>query len=87
MTSYRVEYTPKVLKRFSKLDRASALRIKAFLDDLDGTENPRRSGKALVGDGQFWRYRVGDYRIIATIDDGAVVILVIEVAHRREVYR
>jgi mRNA interferase RelE/StbE len=51
-------------------------------------EDPRRSGHALTGDRQgLWRYRVGDYRIVATIEDDRFVVLVVTVGHRREVYR
>ena len=59
-----------------------------FLDERirDG-EDPRHFGKALRGDlGEFWRYRVGDYRILCRIDDGELVVLVVKVGHRRDVY-
>jgi mRNA interferase RelE/StbE len=52
-------------------------------------EDPRSTGKALTGPqlGEYWRYRVGDYRILCDIQDGRLLILVIEVGRRREVYR
>ena len=55
---------------------------------IAGRENPRRFGHALTGDREgLWRYRVGDYRIIAAIEDDRFVVLVVAVGHRREVYR
>ena len=55
---------------------------------LENNDNPRKSGRALKGDlGLFWRYRVGDYRIICQIEDETIMILVLSVGHRKEVYR
>jgi mRNA interferase RelE/StbE len=56
---------------------------------IAGDHNPRASGKALTGDalGVYWRYRVGDYRLICDIQDGRLCVLVIEIGNRREVYR
>jgi len=60
-----------------------------FTDRLLDLENPRSIGEALRGSrlGDLWKYRVGDYRILARIDDYTVTILVVKVGHRREVYR
>jgi len=59
----------------------------AFLDErIQGSEDPRQFGKALRGDlGEFWRYRVGDFRILCQINDGELVVLVVKVEHRREI--
>lgn len=84
--TYRLRFTPAVNKQISKLDRPIATRIKRFLMNLDLT-NPRSSGKALAGDEGFWRYRVGDYRILASISDEQVRVLVVDIDHRRQVYR
>ena len=68
----------------------NARRIGAFLrEQLAAHEDPRSPGKALTSPtpGTFWRYRVGDYRLICDIDDGAVRILVIQFGNRRDVYR
>jgi len=55
---------------------------------ISGTENPRSTGKALAGPlGELWRYRVGDYRVICDIQDNALRVLVVQVGHRRGVYR
>ncbi|WP_240607276.1 type II toxin-antitoxin system RelE family toxin [Cryobacterium aureum] len=61
--------------------------IRDFLEQkLSRLENPRQLGKKLVNE-EFWRYRVGDYRILTHIDDDQSVILIVEIAHRREVYK
>lgn len=84
--AYRLRFTPAVNKDISKLDRPVATRIKRYLENLD-MNNPRSSGKPLAGDAGFWRYRVGDYRILASISDEEVLVLVVAINHRREVYR
>lgn len=84
--TYRLRFTPAVKKQISKLDRPIALRIKRYLVNLDLT-NPRSSGKALAGDEALWRYRVGDYRILASISDEEVVVLIVAISHRSQVYR
>ena len=86
---YRVEFTEKALKALKKLDRYTALLITAWIrKNLEGCTNPRQHGKGLVGDksGQ-WRYRVGDYRLLAEIQDDRIIILILNVGHRREIYR
>lgn len=68
-----------------KLDRGIAARIFEELDEIAKLEDPRVRGKSLTGNlAGVWRYRVGDYRILCDIDDGRLVILVVDVAHRRE---
>jgi mRNA interferase RelE/StbE len=85
--SYAIRLTPRVAEQVSKVDPAIARRIRAFLEQkLARLDNPRRLGKKLVNE-EFWRYRVGDYRILTTIDDDQVLILVVEIAHRRDVYQ
>ncbi len=86
---YRVEFTEKALKALKKLDRYTALLITAWIrKNLEGCTNPRQHGKGLVGDksGQ-WRYRVGDYRLLAEIQDDRIIILILNVGHRREIYK
>ena len=86
---YRVEFTEKALKALKKLDRYTALLITAWIrKNLEGCTNPRQHGKGLVGDksGQ-WRYRVGDYRLLAEIQDDWIIILILNVGHRREIYK
>lgn len=84
--TYRLRFTPAVNKHISKRDRPVATRIKLYLVNLDLT-NPRSSGKPLAGEGGFWRYRVGDYRILASISDQEVLLLGVAISHRRQVYR
>ena len=87
---WQIELTDIARKQLSKLDKQTALRITKFLRErVMPLENPRSIGKALVGAvfGSYWRYRVGDNRIICEVQDGKLCILVIEVGNRREVYR
>jgi len=72
------------------LDKQIAERITTFLGGRVATlDDPRSIGEALKGSklGDFWKYRVGDYRIIASIEDGALCVLVVKIGNRREVYR
>lgn len=74
----------------AKLDKQIAKRITEFLRERVAVlDDPRSIGEALKGSklGEFWKYRVGDYRIISTIEDGALRILVVKIGNRREVYR
>ena len=88
--AWRIEFADSAAKQLRKLDPAVARRITAFLRDrVVPANDPRTLGAALKGDelGQFWKYRVGDYRIIAEIHDREVRILVVRLGHRRDVYR
>ncbi|MBS5835542.1 MAG: type II toxin-antitoxin system RelE/ParE family toxin [Neisseria sp.] len=72
------------------MDRQHARRIVRFLRErVAALDNPRSIGEALKGSdlGEFWKYRVGDYRIISKIEDGKMTVLVIRVGNRREVYK
>lgn len=85
---YSVEYTPHAVKDLKKLDKQTRALIFGWIEkNLVDCENPRQHGKGLTANrsGQ-WRYRIGDYRLIAEIQDDKVVILVLTVGHRREVY-
>lgn len=86
---YHVETTPRFDKEFKKLDRYTQRMIKAWIEkNLVNCEDPRSSGKGLTANrnGQ-WRYRIGDYRMICTIQDDKLVILALSVGHRREIYQ
>ena len=88
--AWRIEFEDSALKELAKLDKPVARRILAFLRErVAGLDDPRSVGEALKGSklGEFWKYRVGDYRVIANIEDGALRILVLRVGNRREVYR
>ena len=85
---YRVELTDRVIKQLKKLDKHTSALIMGWIEkNLDGCENPRVHGKGLTANrtGQ-WRYRIGNYRLICEIKDEEVLILVLEVGHRREIY-
>ena len=86
--SYKVKLSPKAQKQLRKLDKGIAgLIVKYLYTHIDGVDNPRSKGKALVGNhaGQ-WRYRVGDYRVICEIVDEELVVLAVTVGHRRDIY-
>ena len=88
--AWRVEFEDAALKELAKLDKPVARRILAFLRErVSPLDDPRSVGEALKGSklGDFWKYRVGDYRVIAHIEDGALRILVLKVGNRGEVYR
>ena len=88
--AWRVEFEDAALKERAKLDKPVARRILAFLHErVAMLEDPRSVGEALKGSklGEFWKCRVGDYRIVAHIEDGALRVLVLKVGNRREVYR
>jgi mRNA interferase RelE/StbE len=88
--AWRIEFEDAALKELSKLDQQVARRILTFLRERVAVlDDPRSVGEALKGSrlGEFWKYRVGDYRIITNIEDGVMRILVLKVGNRREVYR
>ena len=86
--AWLIEFTRNADKAMRKLDKDVAARIFDELDEIAKLEDPRSRGKALTGNlAGVWRYRVGDYRILCDISDGRLVILVVDVAHRREVYK
>lgn len=83
----RVEYTEAVKKQISKLDNSIKKRIFDYMDEVEKLDNPRLRGKRLVGNLLgLWRYRVGAYRILCDIEDDVLVILVVDIGHRKEVY-
>lgn len=86
---YQVQYTETAVKQLKKMDKKIAAFIVSYIDDkLVDCANPRQFGKALKGGlNDIWRYRVGDYRILAKIEDDQVVITVVEIGHRKDVYK
>jgi mRNA interferase RelE/StbE len=88
--AWTISYTETALKQLRKLDRSLARRLVDFMDERVAVQaDPRSMGTALTGPllGSYWRYRVGDYRIICDLQDDRVVVLVLEIGHRKEVYR
>nr|WP_072773555.1 type II toxin-antitoxin system RelE/ParE family toxin [Desulfitobacterium chlororespirans] len=86
---YKVAFTEEAKKNLKKLDKPIALLILAWIrKHLEGCENPRQQGKALKGNlDHKWRYRIGDYRLLAEINDRQITILIVAVGHRKEVYK
>lgn len=84
--SYQIDVAPSALRQLRKLDPQARRKIQAAIELLAGEPRPP-AAKMLVNAGGAWRVRVGDYRIVYDIEDGRLVILVLAVAHRREVYR
>lgn len=88
MSGWQIEPTPQFAKQLRKLDSQIARRVVLYLDDLVATGQPRERGAALSGDlGEYWKYRVGNFRIICEIIDDRLVILALRVGHRSAVYR
>ena len=85
---YSVHLSKKAQKSLNKLDLGQSNKVHAWIEEyLVGCENPRAHGKPLRGDFKGkWRYRVGDYRLIADILDDVVIIEIVKVAHRKEAY-
>lgn len=84
----RVEYSKDARKQLGKIDRAMQKRIVDYMDEIGLLENPHSRGKALVENMRgYWRYRVGDYRIICEIREEELLILALKIGHRREVYK
>ncbi len=84
--TYRVEISPAAVRQLKKVDGTARRRVQAAIELL--AEEPRPTGaKKLVGGDGEWRVRTGDFRIVYEINDGVLIVLVLAVGHRREVYR
>ncbi len=86
--SYRVTFEKNALKKITKIDANQRIILMAWIQkNLEQCENPRSHGKALSGKlNPYWSYRVGDYRIVVEIKDQELVVLIISLGHRRDVY-
>lgn len=86
---YKVYYSEKALKQLKKMDKQVAKLIVAYVrKNLENCSDPRLIGKSLQGNlSDKWRYRVGNYRILAKIEDEKVMICIIEIGHRRDIYK
>ncbi len=88
MTLWRLETSAEFDRSARKLDSAALRRIKVYLDELVELEDPRSRGRGLSADrAGYWRYRIGDYRVIVEIRDHVLVIVAIGLGHRSEIYR
>ena len=88
--AWKVELSEEADRQLDKLDPQIARRILKFLHErVAQLDNPRSIGEALRGSkfGEFWKYRVGDYRLICDIQDEKVTVLILELGHRKDVYR
>lgn len=88
--AWRIEFDQRAMKELQALDKPVAKRITKFLKErVAPLDDPRSIGEQLKGSelGEFWKYRVGSYRIVANIEDQAVRILVLRLGHRKEVYQ
>ena len=88
--AWRVEFAKGAQKDLSRLDAPAQERILRFLAArIENRDDPRTLGEALRGPvvGRYWKYRVGDYRIVCDLHDALLLVLVVRVGHRREVYR
>ncbi|MDO5091490.1 MAG: type II toxin-antitoxin system RelE/ParE family toxin [Cardiobacteriaceae bacterium] len=88
--AWKVEFVRDAEKELRKLDKVVARRILRFLQErIAPLDNPRALGRALQGKmwGEFWRYRVGDCRVIVRIEDDILTVLVVKVGNRRDIYR
>ena len=89
MSRWRIQFDKSAAKQFQRLSSVDQRRVRSFLDDrVLAAANPRALGTALTGTlSGLWRYRVGDIRIVVDIEDDVLVVYVVEVGNRREVYR
>ncbi len=87
---WSIKFSNSALKALQKLDKPIALRITAFLRERIATsDNPRMIGAALRGNefGDYWKYRVGDWRVVCEIKDGELIVMVLSVGNRRDIYK
>lgn len=89
MIKYRLLFSKRALKELKKMDKAVSALIFAWLKkNIYGAADLRAFGKALTGDKKdMWRYRIGDYRVLADIEDENLTIIAIEIGHRRDIYK
>ena len=87
--AWKIEFSAVARKQLHTLDRPVQKKIVDYLKDrIEGCKSPRHFGEPLSANrAGLWRYRVGDYRIICEIQDDKVIVLVLTIGHRREVYK
>jgi mRNA interferase RelE/StbE len=87
--AWKIEFDPAALKELSKLDKPVEQRILKFLRErIARLDDPRQIGASLQGTlSGLWKYRIGDYRIICSLEDDRLVVLVLRIGHRREIYQ
>lgn len=83
-----VEFSQTAASQFSKLDKPENIRMKKFISKLSALDNPRYNGKMMQGEySEYYRYRVGQFRLICSIEDTKMLITVIKLGHRKDVYK
>lgn len=88
MSRWRLRTTPQFDRTARRLDRAVLARVKTYLDAVCELDDPRQRGKGLTGDlAGYWRYRIGDWRVVVEIRDEELVIIAIGLGHRSRIYR
>lgn len=87
--NWKVEFDEKAKDDFLKLDKQAQNRIAKFIEErLLRRQNPRELGASLKGDlSGFWKYRVGDYRLVCQIEDSTITVLVVAIGHRKDIYK
>ncbi|MEO6562147.1 MAG: type II toxin-antitoxin system RelE/ParE family toxin [Nitrosospira sp.] len=87
--AWRIDYSSEAVRQLKKIDKGQAKRIRDYMRRIETMDNPRDTGEQLI-DPKFygyWRYRVGDYRIICDIQDKELVVLIVRFGQRDKVYR
>lgn len=86
---YKVVYENKAIKSFSKIDKGQQHIILAWIEkNLVNTDDPKKHGKALKDNlKDYWRYRVGNYRILADISDDQITIIIVNIGHGKDIYK
>lgn len=85
---WTIEFTAQAENALRRLDKSVVRRVKKYLSQIKELPNPRMRGESLKGNlSEFWKYRVGDYRIVCEIQDKKLVILIVKIGHRRDVYK
>ena len=89
MSTWKIEFDEKAKAQLLNLDRQAQKRIISFLENrILARNNPRLVGSALQGNlSGFWKYRIGDYRLICKLEDNTLLLIVLMVGHRKEVYK
>ncbi len=87
--AWRIEFTGEARKQLKKIGHTQAKRIRDFLRQrIEPLDDPRQMGKPLKGRLlNLWRYRVGDYRLVCELHDNVLVVLIVRIGHRKEIYR
>lgn len=88
-STFNLIYDDIALKQLKKMDKQTAKRITTWITErLKNCENPRLWGSALKGElGECWRYRIGDYRVLCKILNNELIVLILEIEHRKSVYQ